>query len=88
MMGIVVAYWIAFTLGTLFQCSPVAFNWDKTIPGGRCMEAKTGFIISGSVNVVIDVVLVLMPIPVVLKMQHIRMLKKIGIIGIFSLGLL
>jgi hypothetical protein len=88
MMGVVVAYWIAFTLGTLFQCSPVAFNWDRTIPGGRCLEPKTGFMVSGSINVVIDVILVVMPMPVVWKMQHVRMSKKIGVIGIFSLGLL
>jgi hypothetical protein len=88
MMGIVVAYWIGFTLGLVFQCSPVAFNWDRTIPGGRCNEAKTGFLVSGSINVFVDVILVVMPIPVVWKMQHVNMLRKIGITGIFSLGLL
>ncbi|KAF1843185.1 uncharacterized protein K460DRAFT_341038 [Cucurbitaria berberidis CBS 394.84] len=87
MMGVVVAYWLAFTMGTLFQCSPIAFNWDRTIPGGKCMVPKTGFLVSGSVNLVIDVILVVMPIPVVWKMQHVTKMKKIGIIGMFSLGL-
>lgn len=88
MMGVIVVYWLAFTMGALFQCSPVAFNWDRTIPGGRCMEAKTGFLVSGSTNLIIDVILVVMPMPVVWRMQHITTMKKIGIIGMFSLGLL
>ncbi|KAH8699439.1 hypothetical protein GQ44DRAFT_778975 [Phaeosphaeriaceae sp. PMI808] len=86
MMGVVVVYWLAFTLGTLFQCKPVAFNWDKTIPGGSCMEAKAGFLISGSMNLVIDVILVAMPAPIVWRMQHISAMKKIGITAIFGLG--
>lgn len=88
MMCVVIVYWIAFSLGTVFQCNPIAFNWDKTIPGGRCMAAKTGFLVSGSLNLVIDVILVVMPAPIVWHMQHVTTIKKVGIIGMFSLGLL
>lgn len=87
-MGVVVLYWLGFTMGTLFQCTPMAFNWDRTIPGGKCMKPKMGFLISGSINLVVDVILVAMPIPVVWRMQHVTTMKKIGIIGMFSLGLL
>ena len=87
MMGIVVLYWIGFSMGTLFQCNPIAFNWNKTIPDGICMDPGVGFLISGSVNLVIDVILVVMPAPIVWKMQHISTMKKIGIIAMFSLGI-
>ncbi|KAL6702553.1 hypothetical protein ACN47E_001550 [Coniothyrium glycines] len=88
MMSIVALYWIGFTLGSIFQCKPVAFNWDKTIPGGTCLNPKSGFLTSGSVNLVLDVILVVMPAPVVWKMQHVSQLKKIGITTMFSLGLI
>lgn len=87
MIGVVTAYWIGFSLGTVFQCNPIAFNWDKTIPGGTCMEVKTGFLVSGSVNLIIDVILVAMPAPIVWRMQHVTAIKKLGIIAMFSLGL-
>lgn len=87
MMGVVLVYWIGFSLGTVFQCNPIAFNWDRTIPGGTCMVAKTGFLVSGSVNLAIDVILVAMPAPIVWRMQHVTSMKKLGIIAMFSLGL-
>lgn len=88
MMGVVIVYWLAFTLGTLFQCTPIAFNWDWSIPGGRCLNPKMGFLLTGSLNLIIDIILVGMPVPIVWKMQHLSKAKKIGIMAMFSFGLL
>lgn len=47
-----------------------------------------GFLLTGSLNLIIDIILVGMPVPIVWKMQHLSKAKKIGIMAMFSFGLL
>lgn len=88
MMALVTLYFIGFSLGNLLQCTPIAYNWDKTIPGGKCLDPRMGFLISGSINLALDVTLVIMPAPIVWGMQNLSTIKKIGVTAMFGLGTL
>ncbi|KAF2176653.1 hypothetical protein K469DRAFT_606539 [Zopfia rhizophila CBS 207.26] len=72
----------------LTQCKPIAFNWDKTIPGGNCLDQKylTGISFSMSaVNITTDWACALLPIPLLWNVQMNRR-KKISVGIILSMG--
>ncbi|KAL8927853.1 MAG: hypothetical protein Q9172_001153 [Xanthocarpia lactea] len=73
-----VALGVIGILGFALQCRPVAYNWDLTIPGGRCMnrEAFTKFTNVG--NIVTDILILAMPISIVWSL-HLPKNKKIGV---------
>ena len=85
-IGVVQILWlIALLIITVLSCSPVAFYWDKFIPGGSCLSTYTlGYAFTG-VNIVVDVVVLLLPVPPLSKLQM-SLPKKLNIIGIFILG--
>ncbi|CAG8974184.1 hypothetical protein HYALB_00007347, partial [Hymenoscyphus albidus] len=82
-------YFISVFIESFVLCQPVQFNWDKTIPGGSCKteEQNTAFLIAGITNLVLDVVVVFLPMPTLWALRH-STKKRIGVIGIFSLGLI
>lgn len=82
---IMIAWFISLVFAIIFSCRPVAFFWDKTIKGGSCINENNLAYGITATNIVTDFVVLLLPIPWLLKLQ-LPMAKKIGIIGIFLLG--
>lgn len=68
----------------------MAFTWDKTIPGGRCVDQNylviSSFVLSG-ISCTIDFVLASLPIPMLWNVQ-LKPKVKIAVIAILSLGFL
>jgi hypothetical protein len=60
---------------------------DKNYPPGTCIDLKAQLVVSTAVPMIIDLVLVLLPIPILWKLQ-IATKKKVIIIFILALGLL
>ncbi|KAK4215148.1 hypothetical protein QBC37DRAFT_282345 [Rhypophila decipiens] len=82
--GMNVAWWIGCICGTIFHCNPVEKNWDAAVEG-ECLPNSGMFIGSAVPSVFIDLVILLLPLPL---LWHIKVsaAKKIGIIMIFILG--
>lgn len=70
---------------TLTLCRPINFSWNKTIPG-TCGDLAKAEMAAAAINMVLDVVIVLLPLPVVWGLQMSKQ-KKIGITATFALGL-
>jgi len=71
---------------SIWQCSPVAYAWDKTIPGGHCSNNVQAHIRWGSLpNIITDVVMLILPLPVVWKLNTSRR-SKIGLTITFLTG--
>lgn len=69
-------------------CKPIEANYIPELPGAKCSMSVVGtFILSGSVNMALDVLLVLLPLPVVWKLNTSRR-KRLGISLMFGLGIL
>ncbi|KAI0424683.1 hypothetical protein F5Y09DRAFT_335560 [Xylaria sp. FL1042] len=83
-MVISVAFAIVVFLEAFLLCTPVQFNWDKSIPGGVCNQS-VAFLSSGIINLVIDAFIVILPIPILFKLQM-PSAKKLGVAVMFSLG--
>ncbi|KAL6863259.1 hypothetical protein ACO1O0_003504 [Amphichorda felina] len=81
-----VAMWgIAVFLLTLLQCIPTRGFWDKSI-GASCDVDANKFLFAISIpNILIDVALLALPIPYVVKL-HVSRDRKITIMSMFLLG--
>lgn len=80
-----------FTLETViisvFDCTPIPFFWDKSIEGGHCVNFGAMWFSHASTNIVFDIVLVILPMPVI-KSLNLPKKQKIALMGIFALGTL
>ena len=76
-----------FCLGTsIFTCWPVAKYWDDTIPGGCIDRSYLHYAIAGF-NILNDLTLLILPIPMLRGLQ-ITFRAKIVLIGVFTCGAL
>ena len=83
------AYTIAWGISTwivnLTVCTPVAYYYDKTIPGGHCKNQA----VSGTINAVLslagDICILALPLPMISQLQ-INHRRKVALAGIFLLG--
>ncbi|MCJ1382798.1 hypothetical protein MMC17_005911 [Xylographa soralifera] len=74
--------WISEEFATIFQCTPIAANWTAE---GSCIAEAAMYDILSAANVFSDVFILVMPWPIILKLQ-VRKQKKIQLLGIFLLG--
>lgn len=86
-MALSAIYCLLNWLLILLTCRPVAFSWDKTIPGGVCSSHEIPYLSSAIVNVLTDVIIVALPMPVLWKLQ-LPTRKKVALSVIFGLGAL
>ncbi|PON20313.1 integral membrane protein [Trichoderma gamsii] len=75
---------VALSFTTIFQCLPVQFSWDKTL-AGSCINIKAFWYGQSGWNTLMDVIVLCLPIPVVLKLQMNRR-AKISVLAVFVLG--
>ena len=78
---------IAATFAVIFQCRPIKFNWDRTIPGGHCINQNAFYVTGGSIGMVLDIWTLLIPIPMLWQLQMPRR-QKFAFTAIFTIGLL
>ena len=67
------------------DCRPFAYRWNKEIDGGHCGNIPAEETSSAVVNMIIDLVIMVLPTPVIWKLQM-PLRKKVSISAIFSLG--
>ncbi|MCJ1246920.1 hypothetical protein MMC30_004131 [Trapelia coarctata] len=83
--GLNVAFFIAHTLSVLFSCAPISYNWDKSIPGGHCINLNSlAYGITGA-GFITDICIWLLPLPWLWGLQM-KLPRKLAVIGIFCLG--
>ncbi|MCJ1378929.1 hypothetical protein MMC17_002028 [Xylographa soralifera] len=82
---IIVANWISFLFASTFQCSPIAYQWDKTIEGGTCFNIEAAFQASGAPNIATDAVILVLPIPTVWRLKA-SWVRKAGLMVVFLTG--
>ncbi|KUI73848.1 hypothetical protein VM1G_09423 [Cytospora mali] len=82
---LVILLGLATILSAFLQCQPLAYNWDQTIPGGHCGNQVLSFEITGSINVALDIVTMLLPMPYLAKLEMV-LFKKLVLIATFSVG--
>ncbi|KAF7917047.1 uncharacterized protein EAE97_012067 [Botrytis byssoidea] len=85
LITIVVCLAIADIISGATLCTPVAYLWDKTIPGGHCIDIVTFYRWGTLPNAITDVFMLILPLPVVWKL-HTSKRVKIGLTITFLTG--
>ncbi|KAK4146132.1 uncharacterized protein C8A04DRAFT_9984 [Dichotomopilus funicola] len=71
----------------ILQCTPVAFNWDLTIPGGHCVDRRVLYLLTAAFNILTDILIMGLPVWIFWGLR-IPKRTKIALLVIFALGLL
>ncbi|KAL4998611.1 hypothetical protein BDV10DRAFT_201141 [Aspergillus recurvatus] len=82
---LVLGHGIGVFFAAVFQCSPVQYTWDKEIPGGSCFNQQAFYRYVSPPNICTDLVILVMPMPVVWRLQT-RLTQKLALTGVFLLG--
>ncbi|KAI9805828.1 MAG: hypothetical protein M1825_000442 [Sarcosagium campestre] len=82
--ALVIAWGVASMFEIGLQCRPLAHLWNPKIPGS-CVNINAAFIGTAVGNIVVDVAMVILPMPLVWKLK-ITKLERLAICGIFALG--
>jgi hypothetical protein len=84
-MFIVLGSCIGVVVSLLAACRPFAKNTDVTVKGGKCLDKVALYIATAVLNIITDLMVLVLPIPMVLGLQMQRS-RKIMLIGLFSIG--
>ncbi|KER00187.1 hypothetical protein AUEXF2481DRAFT_34380 [Aureobasidium subglaciale EXF-2481] len=85
LIGVIVVYGLWSVFSTAFMCSPVAYFWDHSI-GGHCLSRMGVWFSNAALNIITDVIICFLPIPVLNKLQLPRK-QKYALMAVFLLGL-
>ncbi|KAI0390654.1 hypothetical protein F5Y17DRAFT_49569 [Xylariaceae sp. FL0594] len=75
----------ATVFSIVFQCWPVEYNWDKSIPGGHCIDAGMFGLATSILNVVTDVTILALPLPMIWSL-HLPARRRWSLSCLFALG--
>lgn len=80
-------YWVTIPIGA-YYCAPSAgSSWTITGIAPRCNKVITLGLIQGPLNVVLDLFIFVLPIPVVMGLQM-SFRKRIAVLAVFFTGIL
>lgn len=86
MIAFMYVHGLVFFLLIVFQCWPIRSLWDKTITGAKCLPVSVAIGFTGAaLSIVEDIIILLLPLPVVWKLQM-STRKKIAVIFLISMG--
>ncbi|KAI1135147.1 hypothetical protein F5Y05DRAFT_183573 [Hypoxylon sp. FL0543] len=87
LMACTTIYVPVFIAFFMTQCNPVSAAWDPVLSKTNCRPREIHELVSVAVNLVLDLAVVVAPLPVIwgLRMQT---AKKLGVSAAFSLGIL
>ncbi|KAI0532020.1 hypothetical protein GGR58DRAFT_200133 [Xylaria digitata] len=84
--SLVTGWWIGTTVAQIVNCIPISKYWTSNILDPEyCFNLNTFFVIAGSIEVFLDVLILTLPIRAVLALQ-LSWRRKAIISGIFLLG--
>jgi hypothetical protein len=83
--GIVMAWWLAVVLVSIFQCDPVDKVWKPFMQRGHCINKNPYFLGNAIPNIITDVMILFLPVHQLWGLQ-IKLPQKIAVLGIFMLG--
>lgn len=85
-IGVIVVLWCIATLAvTIFNCYPVRFFWDKSIPGGHCLNGKVQTWCLAATSIFTDIFIWIVPIPWLWGLRM-NWPKKVGLMATFAIG--
>lgn len=78
--------WIII-FSAIFQCQPIRATWDMSVKHAKCMKFNVEVVVFAVFNVITDVTILIIPIPILWKLQ-IPWSKKVQLMAVFLTGIL
>ncbi|KAL2869614.1 uncharacterized protein BJX67DRAFT_333656 [Aspergillus lucknowensis] len=87
-MGLCIAWGIAVVFQSAFDCTPASYYWTRFdgVSQGTCLS-YTGFKVMPPINIALDVIVMALPLPSLLRL-NLPLIKKVRVISMFSIGIL
>ncbi|KAF6825094.1 integral membrane protein [Colletotrichum plurivorum] len=82
---IITLYSTGIFFALIFACDPIAMSWDVRVTEGTCINRPALYIATAVANIISDLILFCLPIPIVVRLQVPRR-QKIGLFFIFAVG--
>lgn len=79
------ATFTSFVITACLKCRPIAYWWDRTIPGGKCINVQAWFHAQTIPGIILDFVIMALPLRTIWGLG-LPMPKKIALVGIFAVG--
>ena len=76
---------VAIFFTVIFQCNPIAFNWDFTIQEGKCVQQVTFYVVTAGMTILTDLLVLALPFWIFLDLKMARRVK-LAVIFVFFLG--
>ncbi|KAE8406582.1 hypothetical protein BDV37DRAFT_292122 [Aspergillus pseudonomiae] len=83
--AIICGYSVAIVFALIFACNPIQRSWDSSITRGSCIDRNGLYIATAVTNIVSDLALIVVPVPLVLGLQMPRV-QKLGLLFMFVVG--
>ncbi|MCJ1265139.1 hypothetical protein MMC22_005014 [Lobaria immixta] len=84
--GILVTLWsVLNNFMIIFQCTPVRFFWDRSVPGGHCIQANHYYAAAAAISMIMIIAVFCLPLPILWKLQ-ISKGRKVGLATAFAVG--
>ncbi|KAK2035581.1 integral membrane protein [Colletotrichum zoysiae] len=84
-LGALAATSLSFVLTACFQCQPIAYWWDRTIPGGRCIDVQAFFHGQAIPGFLLDFIIMGLPLKTIWALK-LPLHKRLALVGIFMVG--
>lgn len=85
LLAVVTSQATANICACIFQCSPIKFLWDQSIPGGKCININAFYLANAALNIFTDFLTYTLPMPMLWRLQLPKR-QRIGLIIILGLG--
>ena len=84
-LSILTIIWsFAVVLVSCLQCQPMAAIWDESVEGS-CIDDGAFLVATGVMNMITDLILLVLPLPVIWTMQKTKV-ERITLGGIYLVG--
>jgi hypothetical protein len=78
-------YLVTTTIVSVLQCRPIQKAWDKS-EQGTCINLNAFFVFNGSVAVATDLIVLMLPLPLVWGLQ-LPLTQKLSLLPVFGIGI-
>jgi hypothetical protein len=88
-MGLSVAYTIAFFFATTFQCTPISHAWNQWdgLHEGTCNDIHLQGWIAAGINILLDTIVMVLPLKHLANL-NMNLRKKLMVMAMFSVGII
>jgi len=84
MLVVIVLFGVSSVITGIFTCTPISYFWNRTIEG-HCINEAAFWFTNAAINIITDIILWAMPLPVLNSLQ-LPSRQKYGLMIVFAIG--